>query len=96
MQSAIFIDQYAPRDFNQPSFTVKIPTNGPDTLFFNGPAATEGILTLPADHRLLAFAGYGGTDLLATQGTPSLLDFKRGFCTVNAAGKSAKPGHSGW
>ena len=88
-QSPVFIDQYAPGVFNQaPSFTVKIPTNGPDTLFFNGHAATEGILTLSADHRLLAFAGYGGTDLLATQGTPSLLDFKRGFCTVDATGQT--------
>ncbi|HXA44090.1 MAG TPA: hypothetical protein VNZ25_01185 [Candidatus Angelobacter sp.] len=87
-QSPIFIDQYAPGMLNDaPSLTVKIPTNGPDTLFFNGHAATEGILTLSADHRLLAFAGYGGTDLLATQGTPSLLDFKRGFCTVDAGGQ---------
>lgn len=88
-QSPVFVDQYAPGVFNNiPSFTVKIPTNGPDTLFFNGHAATEGILTLSSDHRLLAFAGYGGVNLLATQGTPSLLDFKRGFCTVDAAGQT--------
>jgi hypothetical protein len=87
-QSPVFIDQYAPGVFNNaPSFTVKIPTNGPDTLFFNGHAATEGMLTLSADHQFLAFAGYGGVDLLATQGTPSLLDFKRGFCTVDGAGQ---------
>src|SRR5271167_4857981 len=87
-QSPAFIDQYTPGIFNNaPSFTVKIATNGPNTLFFNGHAATEGILTLSADRRLLAFAGYGGGDLLATQGTPSLLDFKRGFCTVDAGGQ---------
>jgi hypothetical protein len=86
-QAPVFIDQYTPGTFNEaPSFTVKIPTNGPDTLFFNGHAATEGILTLSADHRLLAFAGYGGVNLLAIGGTPSLLDMKRGFCTVDAAG----------
>jgi hypothetical protein len=86
-QSPVFIDQYIPGTFNEaPSFTVKIPTNGPDTLFFNGHAATEGILTLSADHRLLAFAGYGGANLLAISGTPSLLDMKRGFATVDAAG----------
>ena len=88
-QSPTFIDQYSPGMFNnEPSLTIKIPTNGPDTLFFNGHAATEGILTLSADHRLLAFAGYGGTDLLATQGTPSLMDFKRGFCTVDGGGQT--------
>ena len=87
-QSPIFIDQYTPGTLNSaPSFTVNIPTNGPNTLFFNGHAATEGILTLSADRQLLAFAGYGGVDLLATQGTPSLLDFKRGFCTIDASGK---------
>jgi hypothetical protein len=87
-QSPVFIDQYTPGALNDaPSFTVKIPTNGPNTLFFNGHAATEGILTLSADRRLLAFAGYGGVDLLATQGTPSLLDIKRGFCTVDASGQ---------
>jgi hypothetical protein len=88
-QSPVFIDQYAPGAFNDsPSFTVKIPTNGPETLFFNGHAATEGILTLSADHRLLAFAGYGGVNLLQLSGTPSLLDMKRGFCTVDADGKT--------
>lgn len=86
-QSPVFIDQYAPGSFSvAPSFTIKIPTNGPDTLFFNGHAATEGVLTLSADHRLLAFAGYGGVNLLEMSGTPSLLDMKRGFCTVDASG----------
>src|SRR5580704_8695597 len=87
-QSPAFIDQFAPGSFNvQPSFTVSIPTNGPDTLFFNGHAATEGILTRSADHRLLAVAGYGGINLLASNGTPSLLDIARVYCTVDAAGK---------
>jgi hypothetical protein len=88
-QSPAFIDQFAPGGFNAgPSFTVSIPTNGPDTLFFNGHAATEGILTRSADHRLLALAGYGGVNLLQTNGTPSLMDISRVFCTVDAAGKT--------
>jgi len=87
-QSPAFIDQFAPGSLNAgPSFTVSIPTNGPDTLFFNGHAATEGILTRSADHRLLTVAGYGGISLLATNGTPSLLDIARVFCTVDASGK---------
>jgi len=86
-QSPIFIDQFALDGENQTaSFTVAIPTNGPDTLFFNGHAATEGNLTRSADHKLLGFAGYGGVPLLKTKGAPSLLDIKRGFCTVDAAG----------
>lgn len=86
-QSPVFIDQFAPGGFNDaPSFTVRIPTNGPDTLFFNGHAATEGMLTRSADGRFLAFAGYGGVSLLQSNGTPALLDIERGFCTVDAAG----------
>lgn len=87
-QSPAFIDQFTPGSFNDgPSLTVSIPTNGPYTLFFNGHAATEGILTRSADRRLLAVAGYGGVNLLQTNGTPSLLDIARVFCTVDAAGK---------
>jgi hypothetical protein len=86
-QSPLFIDQFDPAGLNaSPSFTVSIPTNGPDTLFFNGHAATEGTLTRSPDHMLLAFAGYGGVALLENRGTPSLLDIGRGFCTVDAAG----------
>jgi len=86
-QSPIFIDQFDASGFNaSPSLTISIPTNGPNTLFFNGHAATEGNLTRSADHRLLAFAGYGGANLLQITGTPSQLDIGRGFCTVDAAG----------
>jgi hypothetical protein len=85
-QSPVFIDEFIPGNFNSaPLSTIAIPTNGTG-LFFNGHAATEGILTRSADHRLLAFAGYGG-GLLQTKGTPSLLDIERGFCTVDSAGK---------
>src|SRR6202035_2762709 len=46
----------------------------------------EGILTRSADHKFLAFAGYGGVDLLQVSGTASRLDIKRGFVTVDNAG----------
>jgi hypothetical protein len=86
-QSPVFIDQFDADNFSAaPSFTVSIPTNGANTLFFNSHAATEGILTRSADRRQLAFAGYGGVNLLERPGTPSLLDIQRGFCTVDAAG----------
>jgi hypothetical protein len=86
-QSPIFIDQFDEDGGNQtPSFTVAIPTNGPDTLFFNGHAATEGNLSRSADHKLLGFAGYTGVNLLQMKGAPSLLDIKRAFCTVDPAG----------
>lgn len=86
-QSPIFIDQFAPGSFNQaPSATIALPTNGPNAFFFNGHAATEGLLALSADHRLLTAAGYGGVNLLQSNGTPSMLAVGRGFCTVDAAG----------
>jgi hypothetical protein len=86
-QAPIFIDQFDPNSLNTaPSFTVPVPTNGASSFFFNGRAATEGLLTRSTDHRLLAFAGYGGVNLLEKSGTPALLDIQRGFCTVDTAG----------
>lgn len=88
-QSPAFIDEFAPGSFNNaPEMTVAIPTNGADSIFFNGHAATEGMLTLSEDGKLLTFAGYGGVNLLQQSGTPSLLDIGRAFCTVDAAGKT--------
>lgn len=88
-QSPAFIDEFAEGNFNDgPIMSVAIPTNGPDTLFFNGHAATEGMLSRSADGKLLTFAGYGGINLLQKSGTPSLLDIGRGLCTVDASGKT--------
>ncbi len=87
-QSPVFIDEFATGSFNEgPVMSVAIPTNGADAFFFNGHAATEGMLSRSADGKLLAFAGYGGVNLLQQPGTPSLLDIGRAFCTVDAAGK---------
>jgi len=86
-QAPVFVDQFDPKIFNPaPSLSVSIPTNGPSTLFFNSHAATEGLLSRSADRHLLAFAGYGGVNLLEKPGTPSLMDIQRGFCTVDAQG----------
>ena len=86
-QAPVFVDQFDPKTLNDaPSFTVQIPTNGVNSFFFNSHAATEGVLSRSADRRLLVFAGYGGVDLLAKPGVPSLLDIERGFCTVDAGG----------
>jgi hypothetical protein len=86
-QSPVFLDEFDPARFtDSPSVTVPIPTNGPDTLFFNGHAATEGNLSRSANRTLLSFAGYGGVNLLQSNGTPSLLDIGRGFCAIDAAG----------
>src|SRR5215469_5020711 len=88
-QAPVFIDEFAPGNFNKgPIMSVAIPTKGADTIFFNGHAATEGMLSRSADGKLLAFAGYGGVNLLQQSGTPSLLDIGRAFCTVDAAGKT--------
>lgn len=87
-QTPMFIDQFDPNKSNDgPSFSVTIPTNGPDELFINGHAATEGNLARSADHTLLTFAGYGGVGLLQTGGTPSTLEIPRGGCAIDAFGK---------
>ncbi len=86
-QAPIFVDQFDPNTLNTaPSFTVRIPTNGPNSFFFNGHAGSEGVLTRSADQKLLAFAGYGGVDLLQVSGTASRLDIQRGFVTVDRVG----------
>jgi hypothetical protein len=88
-QSPVFIDEFATGTFNSaPLMSVAIPTNGPDTIFFNGHAATEGMLNRSEDGKLLTFAGYGGVNLLQESGTPSTLDIGRAFCTVDTAGKT--------
>jgi hypothetical protein len=57
-QSPIFIDEFVIGTFNKaPSATIALPTNGPNAFFFNGHAATEGLLALSADHHLLTVAG---------------------------------------
>jgi hypothetical protein len=86
-QAPIFVDQFDQAKFNDaPTLTVAIPTNGPNTLFFNGHAATEGNLTRSPDHKLLAFAGYAGVNLLQDPGVPSQLGIPRGFGTLGVAG----------
>jgi hypothetical protein len=86
-QSPVFIDEFAPGSLNQaPISTIPIPTNGANTLFFNGHAATEGILARSANHHFLTIAGYGGVNLLQSNGTPSVLNIGRAFCTVDSTG----------
>jgi hypothetical protein len=88
-QSPVYLDEFAPDRFNHaPLMTVAVPTNGADAMFFNGHAATEGMLSRSADGRFLTFAGYGGVNLLQESGTPSLLDIGRAFCAVDAAGQT--------
>lgn len=88
-QSPVFLDEFAPGAFNSaPLLSIAIPTNGPDTIFFNGHASTEGMLNQSSDGKLLTFAGYGGVNLLQESGTPSMLDIGRAFCTVDATGKT--------
>jgi hypothetical protein len=87
-QSPIFVDQFDTNALNAtPSFSVRIPTNGPNAFFINGHAASEGNLSRSTDHKLLTFGGYGGTDLLKIEGTASRLEeLKHGICTVDGSG----------
>jgi hypothetical protein len=86
-QSPVFLDQYDPANAGSgPSFTVAIPTNGPNSFFLNGHAGSEGDLTRSVDRKLLAFAGYGGVALLQQTGTASRLNIRRGCTTVDGVG----------
>jgi hypothetical protein len=87
-QAPVFVDQFDTNAVNStPSFIVRIPTNGPYSFFFNGHAASEGILSRSTDQKILAFGGYGGVDLLQVNGTASRLDvLQRGICTVDGSG----------
>ncbi len=85
-QSPVFVDEFDPAALNaRPLLTVSIPTNGANSFFFNGHAATEGTLTRSSDHKLLAFGGYGG-NLLSVDGTASRTGIQRGIATVDGAG----------
>jgi len=88
-QAPIFVDQFDPSRFNDAAtLTVAIPTNGPNALFFNGHAATEGHLSRSADRHWLAIAGYAGVNLLQQPGVPSQLSIPRGFGTLGSSAQS--------
>ena len=85
-QSPVFLDEFDPATLNaKPLLTVSVPTNGANSFFFNGHAATEGTLTRSADHKLLTFGGYGG-NLLSVDGTASRTGIQRGIATVDGSG----------
>ena len=90
-QTALYIGQYEPNLVNQTNTTIQIaiPTNGPDGLFINGNAGTEGGLTRSGDRSVLAVTGYAGDLLSITTGqqtAPSNLSYDRGFGTLDAFG----------
>ena len=95
-QNPYFIDQFEPIGVNQtvPTAQVGIPSTGPDSIWVNGNAGTEGNLTLSADRTVLAFGGYCGdicsifpTALPTPPLAPSNLNYDRGIGTVDAFGK---------
>ena len=87
-QNPIFIDEFDPGLTNAttPTVTVAMPTNGPDSLFLNGNAGSEGEgCTLSADRSVLTTTGYHG-DILSQPGTPSNLPCLRGISVIDAFG----------
>jgi len=90
-QTALYINQYDPKGTNQtsPELRIAIPSTGPDGLFINGNAGTEGNLTLAGDRSVLAVTGYAGDILSITTGqqtAPSNLSYDRGMGVVDAFG----------
>jgi len=91
-QHPAFIDEYDPAITNQasPILSVELPTNGPDSLWFNAHAGSEGQgMTRSADRQYLVMTGYHG-DLNSIPGTPSSATnssgqgYPRGFATMDA------------
>jgi len=91
-QHPIFIDEYDTVTNNQasPAMSLELPTNGPNGIFMNAHAGSEGQgLTRSADRRYLVVSGYCG-DLNSIPGTPSSATnnsgqgYGRGFGTIDA------------
>jgi hypothetical protein len=85
----IFIDEFDPVVSNSvPLFTMPIPTNGPNCMFFNLHGGSEGeFLTRSYDRQYLVFTGYhtNGVGLGPITSTPSSAgDVDRGFETFDA------------
>ena len=91
-QHPAFIDEYDPVLTNQadPLLSVELPTNGPNAMWFNAHAGSEGQgMTRSADRQYLAVTGYNG-DLNSIPGTPSSATnasgqgYPRGFGIIDA------------
>jgi hypothetical protein len=91
-QHPAFIDEYDPAITNQanPILSVELPTNGPNAMWFNAHAGSEGQgMTRSADRQYLAVTGYNG-DLNSIPGTPSSAtnssgqSYPRGFGIIDA------------
>jgi hypothetical protein len=91
-QHPMFVDEYDPAITNQanPISSLELPTNGPNAIFMNAHAGSEGqALTRSADRQYLAVSGYCG-DLNSIPGTPSSATnasgagYPRGFGIVDA------------
>ncbi|MGA9453031.1 MAG: hypothetical protein WBW41_17005 [Verrucomicrobiia bacterium] len=97
-QNAAFIDEYNVTGTNSaPVYTMPIPTNGNNALWFNGNAGTEGGMSRSADRSVLTWAGYSGTICSLSPGTaPSSLSYPRGICVVTAFTNSLVYSGQGW
>lgn len=85
-QHPVFIDEYDPVTNNQigPILSVALPTNGPAAMWINAHAGSEGQgFTRSADRQYIALTGYHG-DILSISGTPSGVDYPRGFGIIDA------------
>jgi len=85
-QHPAFIDEYDPLAANQasPIISVALPTNGPNAIWFNAHAGSEGQgLSRSASHQYLTMTGYHG-DLNSEAGTPSGTNYPRGFGLIDA------------
>lgn len=97
-QNPAFIDEFNVTGTNSaPVYTMPIPTNGNNSLWFNGNQATEGGMSRSADRSVLTWAGYSGAICSINPGTaPSSLSYPRGIYVVTAFTNSLVYSGQGW
>jgi len=97
-QNPAFIDEFNVNGTNSaPVYTMPIPTNGNNSLWFNGNQGTEGNMARSADRSVLTWAGYSGTICSISPGSaPSSLNYPRGICVVTAFTNSLIYSGQGW
>lgn len=84
----IFLDQYAPTGSGQtPSYTLAIPSIGPEALTLSGTATSEGALSLSVNGLSLSFAGYNANAGTASIASTAAATVNRGAGLVTYDGQ---------
>ena len=97
-QNPAFIDEFNVSGTNSaPAYSMAIPTNGANAMWFNGNAGTEGGMSRSGDRSSLVWSAYSGNICSLSPGTaPSSLGYNRGIGLVTAFTNSVIYSGQGW